>query len=156
PEASPPPTFFHDTLTVSLSSATPGAAIHYTLNGNLPTANTPLYEGPIRIDSTVTLRAIAFREGGHPSEVFSGQYALRLSPPVADPPGREFTDTLPVRLGSASPGGRILYTLDGEDPTRSSPALDPDGAVTLSMEGVTVLKAICVKGDVESPVAAYV
>jgi hypothetical protein len=156
PVADPPPTFFHDTLTVSLSSATPDAAIHYTLNGNLPTANTLLYEGPFLIDSTVSLRAIAFRAGGgHPSEVFSGTYSLRLSPPVADPPGREYTDILQVRLKAVSPGARTLYTLDGSLPTRSSAALAPGDVITLSKEGVTELKAICVKGDVESPIASY-
>ena len=47
---------FHVTITV----ATPGAEIRYTLDGSKPTAaNGKVYAGPIAIDTTTTLRAAA-------------------------------------------------------------------------------------------------
>lgn len=41
-----------------------GAAIRYTLNGTLPTTQSPLYNSPVSIDRTATLSAAAFRANG--------------------------------------------------------------------------------------------
>ncbi len=40
----------------------PGAEIHYTLDGQQPTASSPLYKGPIAINATTTVTAGYFRD----------------------------------------------------------------------------------------------
>lgn len=46
------------------------APIHYTLDGTEPTASSPLYEGPVAIDKTAVIKAIAVRPEGN-SPVFA-------------------------------------------------------------------------------------
>jgi len=48
---------------------------------------------------------------------------LHLAPPrvLVEPAGRAFVDTQTVKLASDVPGARVHYTLDGSEPTESSP-----------------------------------
>ena len=85
--------FYDAAFDLIITSATPGATIRYTLNGVPPTATTgTVYSGPIRISSTTTLRAAAFRTGFQPSNVDTHTYifvedVIRQSPNGAPPPG---------------------------------------------------------------------
>ena len=40
-----------------------GSEIHYTLDGTVPTAESTLYEGPITLSETTTVKAIAIKDG---------------------------------------------------------------------------------------------
>jgi hypothetical protein len=51
--------FYNSTLSVSISSTEPGATIYYTTDGTVPTTSSSQYSGPITIDSTTVLKAIA-------------------------------------------------------------------------------------------------
>ena len=55
-------TQFEETTQVSMS-AEAGATIHYTLDGTVPTAESTLYEGPITLSETTTVKAIAIKDG---------------------------------------------------------------------------------------------
>lgn len=59
---------FAESLTVTLSSAT-GAKIYYTLDGTMPSTESRLYESPIIITETTTVKAIAVMEGKENSSV---------------------------------------------------------------------------------------
>jgi hypothetical protein len=54
---------------VTMSSDTPGAAIHYTIDGSDPTRNSPLYEDPITAPSGFQIKAFAVKDGLGDSEV---------------------------------------------------------------------------------------
>lgn len=57
--------FYDAPFEVEITTATPGAAIRYTLDGTPPTQGAGMaYAGPIAIDRTTTLRAAAFHEIG--------------------------------------------------------------------------------------------
>lgn len=58
---------FMDSVSVNLVSATPGASIHYTLNGNEPTETSPLYTAPFVVKQSTLIKAIACKEGMRPS-----------------------------------------------------------------------------------------
>lgn len=66
-------------------------------------------------------------------------FALHLTPPrvIIDPPGGGFLGSTRVQLGSDLPGTTIHYTLDGSEPTRSSPRY----AAPLEIERDTQLSA---------------
>ncbi|MBI1840988.1 MAG: lamin tail domain-containing protein [Verrucomicrobia bacterium] len=67
--------FFDAPFDVAITSATPGAQIRYTTNGAAPTALSGiLYTGPIRIDRTTALRAIATKPGYTSSDVDTHSY----------------------------------------------------------------------------------
>ena len=55
-------TQFEESTQVSMS-AEAGATIHYTLDGTVPTAESTLYEGPITLSETTTVKAIAIKDG---------------------------------------------------------------------------------------------
>ena len=62
-----------ETLTVELSAA---GDIYYTTDGQVPTTASTVYSGPITIDKTTIIRAIAVEEGGIPSRPLTLSYFL--------------------------------------------------------------------------------
>ena len=48
---------------LSMASATAGSSMHYTIDGSAPTASSPMYQGPILISSTLTVKAIGTAPG---------------------------------------------------------------------------------------------
>ncbi len=60
--------------TIELTTTTEGAVIFYTTNGADPTQRSTLYDGPISITQTTTLKAIAAKGGMENSGVFSAVY----------------------------------------------------------------------------------
>gem|GEM_PF-1311771 len=54
---------FIDSVTVAMTTSTVDAAIRYTLDGSDPTPSSQLYNGPITLTDTTTIKARAFREG---------------------------------------------------------------------------------------------
>lgn len=65
-----------DDSTVALASATSGATIFYTVNGDTPTnASTP-YTEPITITDAVTIKAIAYKTHYTPSAVLTAAYTI--------------------------------------------------------------------------------
>ncbi|NLF85197.1 MAG: hypothetical protein GX571_03705, partial [Lentisphaerae bacterium] len=62
-------------LAVSLTCATPGADIRYTLDGSDPTPSSGIYTSPLQIEQTTTIRARAFKAGFAPSDQASAIYA---------------------------------------------------------------------------------
>jgi len=66
---------------VTLTCATAGAAIHYTLDGSNPTAASPVYAGPVNINTAVTIKAIAVKSGMNDSEILTAAYTIA---PVID------------------------------------------------------------------------
>jgi hypothetical protein len=77
-----PPTFSPSTATfenigsVTLTSATAGASIYYTLDGTTPTTASTLYSGAISLTSSATISAIATAEGLTNSPVNSRTYVV--------------------------------------------------------------------------------
>ncbi|MDE7072065.1 MAG: chitobiase/beta-hexosaminidase C-terminal domain-containing protein, partial [Bacteroidales bacterium] len=61
---------------VSLSCATADAEIYYTLDGSTPSSQATLYKKAIVIDSTVTIKAIAVKEGMTDSKVAEATYTV--------------------------------------------------------------------------------
>ena len=74
PVISEPSGSYTTPITVSITCATEDANIYYTIDGTTPDENSTLYESPITIDSTCTLKAKAFKGGMDPSNVAFAEY----------------------------------------------------------------------------------
>ncbi|MFN0125723.1 MAG: chitobiase/beta-hexosaminidase C-terminal domain-containing protein [Verrucomicrobiales bacterium] len=71
--------FFTNPVNVAITCATPGAEIHYTLNGATPSETSPLYTAPLNISTTTTLRARAFRPNWVPTNTDTNTYIFPAS-----------------------------------------------------------------------------
>ena len=73
PVATPAAGFYTEAQNVTLTCATEGATIYYTLDGKEPTAASTEYTAPIAISKTTTLKAIALK-GEDISSVLTAEY----------------------------------------------------------------------------------
>ena len=67
PVISPNGGVFTNSVTVSLTNASPGTTIYYTLDASTPTTNSILYIGSFAITNSASVRAVAFASGAVPS-----------------------------------------------------------------------------------------
>ena len=63
--------------TLSLSDATPGAVIYYTTNGTAPTTSSAVYAGPIAVNSTETIEAMAAMPGYVTSALSGAKFTIQ-------------------------------------------------------------------------------
>jgi hypothetical protein len=87
---SQPRGFYDQPFTVELQTDTSEALIRYTLDGSTPTPERgQLYAGPIGVNRTTLVRAMAYKPGSRPAPVLTHSYIFLadvLKQP-ADPPG---------------------------------------------------------------------
>jgi len=76
PVFSPSPYMYNPGQMVYINCDTPGAVVRYSTDGYYTSENSKLYTGPIQIDSTTTIKAIAFKKGLNPSALATGNYAI--------------------------------------------------------------------------------
>jgi len=74
PSISPNGGSYFNSVTVTLSDATPGASIYYTLNGTTPTTNSFLYTEPFALTASAVLQAVAIESGATPSGVIQASF----------------------------------------------------------------------------------
>ena len=99
---------FSGSVTVSLACATSGATIHYTTNGNPPTASSPSYLGPFTLLSTTTVQALATAPGMTDSALASATLTVTPLPPTdTTPPITAIT----APLSGASVARRTTLTI---------------------------------------------
>lgn len=78
PTFSPAPGTYNAIQTVTLSDRVADASIYYTLDGSVPTTASTLYSGPIDVNGTQTINAIAVSNGHPASSVATAGYAIAL------------------------------------------------------------------------------
>jgi formylglycine-generating enzyme required for sulfatase activity len=65
---------------VTISCATAGADIYYTLDASIPTASSTKYTGAITVSSTKTIKAIAIKSGMTDSNILTSTYTISAQP----------------------------------------------------------------------------
>ena len=145
--------------TVTITTATAGANIRYTLDGTNPSPGNgmliPASSGTVAVTSTaqgIVLKAIAFKNGWIASTVISSApyFMPHVADPSISPDGGAYPGTPPtsVTITTTTAGANIRYTLDGTLPSESNGTLiaASSGAVnvTSTVQG-TILKAIAFK-----------
>lgn len=121
PQIDPPGGNYTSAQTVTITCATAGAEIRYTLDGSVPGEASPLYTTPITVATSLTVKARAFLAGKDPSEVSQAVFALRLPDPVFSPAGGYYPIAQMVKINPGRRGIQIRYTTDGSAVTETSP-----------------------------------
>ncbi|MBS4202184.1 chitobiase/beta-hexosaminidase C-terminal domain-containing protein [Bacillus sp. FJAT-49732] len=155
------PTAYHPSgeydnfVVVELRTYSVGADIYYSTDGTVPTKESSLYKGPLRLESSTNLKAVAYNpKGDIYSEVSTFEYIIHqkadLAKTKASPAAGTYAVVQSIEL-SASEGATIYYTTDGKNPTTSSKKYSQPIKVSKD----TVIKAIAIKGQVQSEIAVH-
>lgn len=139
PVLSPAAGSYSSTQTVTISDATSGATIHYTVDGSVPTASSAVYSAPLTVAFSQTISAIAVADGYLNSAVASATYTItRVAPPSFSEPGGSYTSIQSVAISDVTPGAWIYYTTNGATPTTlSTPYFGP-----IEIAATTTVRAI--------------
>lgn len=137
-----------DNTHVQILCETPGATIHYTLDGTNPTAASPVYTEPVYVSSNLLVKAIAYKEGMEDSPVVSYQVtAYKTGAPIFT-----FENRL-LKISSETPDAIIRYTTDFTDPNEESTVY----TAPFEPEENCRIKAYASKeGLTDSPISIYV
>ena len=155
PTFSPGAGAYTGSQSVTISDATPSASIYYTTNGTTPTTSSTLYTGPIAVNGSETLEAIAVASAVTNSAVASATYTIQQSggttvTPTFSPAAGTYTGTQSVTISDTTSGATIYYTTNGTAPTTSSTVY----AGPISVSASETLEAIAVaSGQSASAVA---
>jgi hypothetical protein len=147
PVFSPAAGVYLGTQTVTLSDATSGATIFYTLDGTQPgTAtggSTLQYSTPLTVSSTTTIKALATASGQTASATASATYTIQsqVATPTFSPLGGTYTSAQTVTISTATSGATIYYTTNGTTPTTSSTVY----AAPITVSTTETLEALAVK-----------
>ena len=116
PQFTPSSCLFYPSTNVTISCATAGATIRYTLDGTDPTESSTLYTGPILINDDATIKARAWKSGMNPSVIVTAIYTYDAA--QGAPKGDYFAD--PIIITGVN-GSRVIednsaYTVEPGEP----------------------------------------
>jgi hypothetical protein len=157
PTFEPPPGAYTSAQSVTISTTTTGASIHYTTDGSTPSSTSgTLYSGPVSVSGSETLQAIASLAGMTDSAVASAAYMIQapvqVATPMFAPPAGNYSSTQSVTISTTTAGASIHYTTDGSTPS-STVGIAYSGPVLVSSN--QMLKAIAYEsGFADSAVAS--
>ncbi len=136
---------FSDKFELKLSAGSDAAMIMYTTDGTTPSYKNnvgKLYEAPISITHSTTVKAIAISSKEEESDVVTKEYNLELPAPTISEATKIFTAPFTVSLSTeATAAEAILYTLDGTDPSWESNATEIY-TEPIQISATTTLKAV--------------
>jgi hypothetical protein len=130
---------------ISISCATIGATIYYTTDGTDPDDGSAVYNAPIVLGSSATIKAVAYLAGQDPSAIASGSFVITpvTAAPVIAPAGGSFDSPVTVTISCSDGSAAIYYTLDGSTPTTAS-AVYTSG---FQLSATTTVKAMAHKAN---------
>lgn len=149
---------------VTLSCATEGAVIYYTLDGSCPCdeATQIRYDGtPIIINSNTELRMMAVAEGRYESDVVvyyyyvEGDVQMTANPTASIASGTTVAKGTEVTLSCATEGAVIYYTLDGSSPDDAATQIRYDGTPIVINETTTLRMMAVAEGYEKSYIVEY-
>ncbi len=114
PTFTPEPGIYSSVQSVSINCATPGATIYYRTDGLDPTESDTPFLAPIAVplNSTLTIKARAYKEGFITSQVATATYTVtnQVQSVSFNPPSGSYTQAKQIVLTCPTDGAYILYT----------------------------------------------
>jgi hypothetical protein len=139
----PPSGAFASTEEVRLSTLEPDAEIHYTVDGSLPTLDSPIYDEPIHIERSLRLRASAYLSGLEQPIAVLGATYLKV-----DEDAQAFSTHLPIAVIHTFGSGQLdAMGMDHVPATLSVFAPNPDGDSWLGAAELDTPIGIHVRGQ---------
>ncbi len=119
PQFAPLSCLFYPSTNVTISCATAGATIRYTLDGSDPTESSTPYTGAITISDDTVIKARAWKSGMNPSVIVGATYTYDAA--QGAPKGDYFDN--PIVITGMS-GSRVVddnapYTVEADEPKHS-------------------------------------
>lgn len=129
---------YNEPIEIALSG--PGT-IYYTTDGSEPTSNSSKYANKIKINSEGIhqVKAMVIDNRGINSKIETFNYVLtfeQIKAPTSSLSPGAYTTSQSIRLGNPNGKGKILYSLNGKEPT-----LEYNG--TINITETTTIKARC-------------
>ena len=116
PEFSLEPGLYTSPQALRISSDTPDAAIHFTVDGSEPTRDARLYEAPMEVSHTMTVRARAFKDDWETSDIRSVDYEVTgtVARPQFSLAQGLYTSPQVLQITTETPDAEIRFTIDGQ------------------------------------------
>ncbi len=151
PVLSVPSGTYYGPQTVTISDATPGAAIYYTTDGTVPKTTSTRYTGPVTVNQAEQLQANAIAPGYTVSPAAAANYAMTVATPTLSAPSGAYANGQTLVFSDTTPGAVMFYTTNGTTPNTTSTQYTGPIAIT-SSETIKVMAATT--GYVSSAVAS--
>lgn len=166
PVLSRAPGSFHQGQKVLVSPRTPGSVVHCTIDGTEPSERSPSCQDSVVIPTSATLKAVAV----HPVKGTSSVLTVTISvnapgQPIVSPVGGNYQgSSIAVNMtgyGCSSSGtyscrSTLRYTLDGSDPTSTSPMLGSAGTIWITSPTTLKVADFSSSYSQRGPVATHV
>ena len=142
------PTFSYSNLKLTISTATSGAIIYYTIDGSNPLADLSKairYTVPVRLEADAQVKSVAVKTDFNNSDVASYTF-VKSDYTCKAPQIQRDGSSDRVMMSSATENAVIYYTTDGSEPTTTSTRYT--GPVTMTYN--CTVRAIAARSDMFS------
>ncbi|MFO7660366.1 MAG: chitobiase/beta-hexosaminidase C-terminal domain-containing protein [Candidatus Cloacimonadaceae bacterium] len=152
PVISPAGGTFTAPQTVTLTTSTPNAIIHYTTDGSDPTESSEVYTSALILDGNAVLKARGFIPGWNPSSTASATFTFNCTAPTFNLNEGTYNNPLSIVLATVTQGAVIRYTTDGSLPDETSTLYT--GPVDINITTSLKAKAFKTNWNASSPATA--
>ena len=115
---------FSSEQSISIDCAVEGAQIRYTTDGRKPTEKVgTIYTGPFTVDSTTTIKAIAYKEGMESSDISTSTITIK--------PG--LADNIALGKPAKASSGNAALAFDGDANTRWASNWESDEYISVDL-----------------------
>ncbi len=122
PVIKPGSSSFQGSLQVTITDSTPNSTIYYTTDGTEPSTTSTKYTGPITVNYSQTITAIATAPGYVWITPVSATYTAldQTANPTISPAAGTYSTSPTITMTDATSGASIYYTTDGSMPSDAS------------------------------------